>query len=532
MAFKWWLPFLSLIASVYLFAVTLLPRRPVFAGLVAIGFAFAPFFQWWFGPNTFWPAAWALLVMTTVVWLLRTRGHWPRILFPLVTAYLAVAVGTTVYIPFILPAVLVAVAFGVGAVATPSTSSVQGLRTRLKSLRGLLIAAIAAAAVLVVWVLTRLDTIRGLSSTVYPGERRQLVGAATLRDVVALFSAPFSADLDRAEGIPLDINASEAATFVLIGLFLAIPLLWTVVAGKRGTGVDWTSVALLALGLLLLAFMFIPGWDPVAHLLFLDRVPLVRLRYAFGLLALVLIVMLALRLDERRASGMARVPWWVVAITAIAAAGTSAVVAWFLLPFQSVLTADDTWIVLSILAVLAVTAFTMRLPVWGAAIVLVISLATGATVNPVYAGVYDLNGNSVVKEMKRVDAQAPGTWVGAGNTSLLTIALLQSGLPSLNGFQGAPSRKIWDEIDPAGTDEKAWNRLANVSWTFGQGAPDPRNPADDQILLTFDSCASFAQHRVSYVLSELQSDQPCLELVESVQPGPLRFYIYRVVTGP
>ena len=68
-ALKWWLPGAALAVACSMFLTSLWPRRPVSAALVSAAFFVSPFFQWWFLPQTLWPAAWSLLLMTAVIWV-------------------------------------------------------------------------------------------------------------------------------------------------------------------------------------------------------------------------------------------------------------------------------------------------------------------------------------------------------------------------------------------------------------------------------------------------------------------------------
>ena len=160
---------------------------------------------------------------------------------------------------------------------------------------------------------------------------------------------------------------------------------------------------------------------------------------------------------------------------------------------------------------------------------LLVSLASSLNVNPLYRGVLDLRETDAVQAIEKIDAESQGDWVGIAETPLPTMMLVQAGVASYNGFQSAPSPEMWDEIDPSGRSEEEWNRLANVSWVVGEGDPDPRNPAPDQIQLTFDSCDDFAQDNVEYVLSESDVDQSCLRLITTVTDGPTEMHIYEVV---
>jgi hypothetical protein len=115
--------------------------------------------------------------------------------------------------------------------------------------------------------------------------------------------------------------------------------------------------------------------------------------------------------------------------------------------------------------------------------------------------VFDLRETPAAQEVMRIDEAAPGTWLGLGDVAVSAI-LLESGVQAFNGVQGAPPRAMWQAIDPTGQYKPIWNRLAGVGWIPGVGMPEATNPAPDQILLTFDACASFAQDNVDYVLSD------------------------------
>ena len=177
---------------------------------------------------------------------------------------------------------------------------------------------------------------------------------------------------------------------------------------------------------------------------------------------------------------------------------------------------------------MSVWLFGRGLVAWGSAALLVLSVVSSIGVNPLYRGVLDLRQTHMASEIERLDADEPGTWVGIATTPLPTMLLVETGVSSLNGFQSSPSKGMWSEIDPDGDSEEIWNRLANVSWVTGDGDPAPRNPAPDQIRMTFDSCSEFAQDNVDWVISELPVDQSCLVLVSEVKEGPTDLRFYRV----
>lgn len=108
--------------------------------------------------------------------------------------------------------------------------------------------------------------------------------------------------------------------------------------------------------------------------------------------------------------------------------------------------------------------------------------------------------------------------------------LVQTGVGSYTGVQNYPSMTMWNQIDPKGTYEEMWNRLAHVQWTPGKGEPTVTNPSPDVVIVTFDPCSEFAQQHVDYVLASFRmADAKCVTQIEQVKQGTLMMYIYDVV---
>lgn len=525
MAWKWWLPGFALMGAAYVFIVTMIPRRPVAAAMLSVGFFFAPFFQWWYLPITFYPVVWAFVVMTAVVWLKRSNKLAPRIILPTLAGYLTVTTGMSLYVPFIIPSAYVAGAFTVATMVggTPRRNRIRGIWLRFWPI---LLAGLFAGIAIGVWIATRLDTIRAMLGTVYPGQRFQEPGGVTLQSGLDLFGATFTTGIGSLGTTFLGDNASETSTYFLVGVFLLIPLVWYLVdRWRRVKQVDWTIVALLGVLALFAAFMAIPGWDGLARILLLDRVPSSRFRIGIGLASLVAIVVLVRRFDQT-----GRKPPWSVAIAGLGAAIVVNVSLLTALIYTSspVIASAVHWKWVLIGLLLAVMLFGRLYVTAGAAVLLAISLIGSAGVNPLYHGVYNLNETDVGRAVHQLEDEHPGSWVGVGGLVLSTSVLVQTGVEAYNGLQPSPPALMWENIDPAKTYEQVWNRLANVYWVAGVGDPKPSNPGRDQILLTFDSCAVFAQEHVANVLSSDKLNQDCLDPVATVPQGPGTFYLYEV----
>jgi len=323
-------------------------------------------------------------------------------------------------------------------------------------------------------------------------------------------------------------NPSEAAAALLFAVFVAPALVVLIVRGiRREKRTDWLAVGALTALLILLAYLMIPGWDPVARLLLLDRIPVSRARIGFVALMPVFFALIVREIDRLPA----RRTWILGAVSGLLAAiGSGAVVIRLAIDDPQVLADAALWPVVAVALVGAcVLVFVRNRAPLAAVLLLVASLVIGAAVNPVYRGVLDLNETAAGQAISAVDEAEPGDWVGVGGPAVMAL-VMQTGVDGYDGVQTYPSAEMWDEIDPAGSYEDAWNRLAHVRWEFGTGDPVVTNPARDIALVTFDACADFAQQHVEYVVTDTApADAACLDEVDAVDEGELAITIYRVV---
>lgn len=509
-AARWWIPGLALTGAAFVFVVTLLPRRPVTAALLAVTFFYSPFFQWWYLPITFWPVVWALTVTTALVWCFRSRSRFRWVLGG-ASGYLTATMAMGIYVPFIVPCVYVVVGVALGFLFLGRSTGSSWIRRRVAAVRAaspVLVGGALGVGVAVVWVATRLDTVRGLLGTVYPGQRSEATGAMAYPNVIGALGAPFSRALEENTTAGLGANSSEASTFFLAGLFAFGTLLWLLVAQwRRERLLDPVAVGVVGIALLFGAFAFVPGWDGLAGLLQLDRVKMDRLRIGIGLLSFLVPVVIARLAEgrERRPS-----PAWALLAGALAAATVLVVHASLRAGNPGTLALAVDWKWLAAGTVLAAVLFALPRVFLGSVVLAAVVIPVGSVVNPVYRGVYDLNETAVGEAVNEVQDDDPGRWVGVG-TRYVADFLLEAGVQGYNGVQTSPPEEMWQQLDPGGRYEDRWNRLANVSWTPGTGEPTISNPASDQIQLTFDSCSTFAAEHVEHVLSDAPLDQPCLE---------------------
>ncbi|OYX59341.1 MAG: hypothetical protein B7Y93_00335 [Micrococcales bacterium 32-70-13] len=523
-AWRWWVPGFALIAAVYAFAVTLLPRRPLVSAMLATGFFFNPFFQWWYQSSTLWPAVWAFATMASLVWALNSSRQRSRWVWAAVITYLTTVMAMGIYAPFIIPTVLVVAFFGLGLVIDKLR---RGMRLRELFVR--LVPTVAAAVIstvtTAVWLLVKAPTVEGLLSTVYPGERLIPTGIGGPISVARTIGFSFSEALDNGGGF-LGINSSEASTFFLIGAFL-IPVaalaIWHEARARRV--LPWTLITLIAVLFVFLAFMVVPGWDGLAQLLLLDRSTPDRARIGVGIASFTLLIAIIRYLDDStiRVSAL-----FAGSLAGLYLASQIALAAAVLVVGgeDKLWGAAPGWWIFALVSAAAVYFFARHRVIAGALAFLSVLTASSAFVHPVYVGVFDLRETAVSQAVQEVDEDS--TWVGIGDP-IVTALLLESGVEAYNGTQGAPSREMWSDIDPSGQFEAQWNRIGTIFWESEAGEPIVSNPAPDTIRVTFDACADFAQENVDLVLTNRAVDQTCLDEVSSYPAQGEPLVIYRVV---
>ena len=529
-AWQWWIPAIALVSGAYLLVVTLVPRRPITAAVVACAVWMSPMFQWWYGPNQLWPTAWSLLAMAGILWMVRDDRLWLRLTWSALLGWLAVTAVIGLYVPFLVPPLLVFLFFAIGVVVNERPFSAESARRLVRRLAPLLAAGVAAGGVVVLWVLTRAATIEAVTSTVYPGERSDPTGRLLAEDpfLTGIGGAPWGQTFQTSAGSILGPNPSESAAAILLAVFLIPGMVWVLVRSRQRTGrIDFVLVGALVALLVMLAYLLVPGWDALARILLLDRVPVGRMRMVFVTLMPLFFALIAREVDahvDRRR--------WVPA--AISVGLTLILIG---IPLAAIVNLDPEVLQLSVLwpiAAIAIVAsvglvyFSRTIPL-AAVSLLVASLAIGAAVNPFYVGSFDLRETDAGAAMIAVDADEPGEWVGVGSQAVAAL-VVATGVSGYNGFQTYPADTMWEQIDPDGGDEEVWNRLAHVRWTWGDGEPVFEAPQRDMIVGGFDACSDFAQEQIKYVVSdEVPPSTSCLRPLADLQQGASSIQLYAVV---
>lgn len=531
MAFRWWIQAVAIMVAVYAFCVSLLPRRPLLGAALAIAVVYQPFAQWWWLPALTTAVTFCFLAMTAAWWGLKAKTRAARIVPAAIAGYAGITMGMSIYVPFMLACIYPAAGFIIGAAVFAWRAESMPLRDVARRLAPLALAGVGVGAVMIAWILTRRDTVDALLNTAYPGQRLTATGLGGEAQWVTLFSFPFQRALTVNQWAGLGTNQSTSSTSIMLSLFLLPALLWLVYDQWRTSKVvDWVIIGVTAAQAFVLAFMFVPGWDVVAHLFLADRSMALRMRITFLVLLAVSVVLLVQRLDARQR----RAPWTLTAASGLIVALSGIGVLRWLEDLDSPVVPSTYALVLIGASVLIVVLFVRRYVAIAAALLVASTLVVSAGIHPLYRGMFDpardTEAGRIVTKIHQQDPDA--AWVGVGNWISMGT-LFSAAVPAYSGVQTYPSMTMWNRIDPRHEREFNWNRLGHIHWLAGTGDPLPRQPengAIDVIDVTFDSCAPFAQKYVTYVLADGPPlDQPCLREIKRFQQAVTESQIYRVV---
>jgi hypothetical protein len=521
-ALKWWLPAAALLIACYLFAVTILPRRPLSSAMISVAFFLSPFIQWWYIPQTTLPLMWGFAAMAAIVWLSKLERRRWRWLVSLALAYLTTWGMLGFYAPFIIPIAVAVAGFILGWVFHAEGGI--PLRLRLRALAFTLGAGGAGAAVIGVFIMTRLEWVQAMLNTVYPGDRKVPPGMGRGAYAYLPWVGPFQFEFGHSSGPFLLGNTSESSAFMLTGLFAAPILIWGAIRlWRKSRLVDTLTLGSLAASALILFYIYVPGWDPVAHLLFLDRSVPSRIVVGLGMLAVVILVLAISRVEEPDASSAP----WLVGISASGCAWAVSLVAYLGLPrFGVVVPRFGVGVATAVIAGVALLLISRKRVLAATSTLAALGLLLGVWVNPFVRGVFDLRETRVGKAVLAQDSDNPGEWVALG-PSVAQDVLIETGVGGANGMQGTPIKQAWEKFDPQGLFEEAWNRMGYVVWVQDPAAPKAWNPYPDVINVRFDACAPFIQDTFANVLSLGPAiEDECLTLESKLADGVSEFYLY------
>lgn len=524
-AFKWWLIGFGLAISAYFFSLRILRDRRLVAALLGLTLLCSPFVQWWYQSITTLPLMLAFLILLTYDHLLtaRSRARW---WLAGALAYLLVCFALVLYTPF-----QVAAAFATGCAAVGLTIARGNSFTRRDWGRFVLLvggAVVLAGGIVALFVATRLDAIKAILNSVYPGHR---VVASGGFEKIQLLSGFLNYPLQSVEHAAQFAtgnhgNQSEASNFIVLWPALLVPSVVLLTKRHRKRPAWFWPLLSVNLGLLVLCLQVfgpMPGF--VSKLFLLNRTQHVRLLMGFGLLGVFQLLFFWAFAEK----GITR-RW------SIAVAGSA-----LLLFLAEALRIHQHYpgfvgrkvIILATLAIaIATYAALRRRMVVTLGILLALSVVSTYRIHPLYVGLSPLTQSPLAQALTAKTASGDQShWVlvsnGTQGGEFFNNSLVAAGLPAYSATYPYPQLDTWKPFDPTGVNQNAYNRYAQVLFNIDAKAPVFR-VAGDSFHVGYEPCLPVFKDRIQHVVSEQPLNDSCLVPADSVAYPKLTFYFYDV----
>jgi hypothetical protein len=508
LAWDWWGMAAALILGSYalIYVLTGDWKWSALGSLILYG---SPFFHWWYIPAPvamvgYASGATACLIMST-----RAERSWTRWAWVAGTVLLLCCFGVHTYPPFQIPTLLVMCAVVAGHVIDRFRAGGFPWKPGLVNL---VVAGGATAVVMGAFFLTRIDTLRALANTVYPGQRRIIGGDGPVGHLASGWYSWVNWRTPNAIGTSVFGNASEASSFLFLGLFLlaALPFVWRAVAGRAARD-RWTIIALVTLMIVMLVHAFVGLPTIVARVLVLDRVQESRVIIGLGIGSALLVVLVGMGMER------AALPRWRRVLVGLVLAGVAG--GYVLKMGQQYRDAGGglgtASLAVTVLAAVVVSGLFAWRPTVGAAALVLVGLVLSVPVNPLYRGDDPLRPRQVLDVIEREDAGRPADVPDGWLTDMsdLSVILEANGVDDLSGVNLYPNVDAWRVLDPTGTYEQAWNRFSNTAWTFTPGLDGVvvTVPQADLLAVEVDPCLpALTELGVGHIVSSQPLEAECL----------------------
>jgi hypothetical protein len=360
------------------------------------------------------------------------------------------------------------------------------------------------------------NSIGPMTQTVYPGKRISQGG-----DTPPYYFNMFLTNPFLSHDTQTDINACEFSSCFnfLPAVLLSIPII-----AKRRKNVSLKfGIALSIYSVffaLYMAFPFLP--KTIAKITLLSYVTGARSMIVYSFSAMLLSIWALSLLSREKCIGKAY-----AAVVSLAVGATY--VSTVFLGLRDVLRLRQ-WVgVILIFVVLNYLLLRGKKYVFSAIMVLVV-LYSGITVNPVNIGVGAITNNQLSREIREVDQKNQGVnWLAVGGDYANTL-IYANGAVSLGGINNYPDLTKWKAIDPDGKFSNVYNRSAHITYgiTEDKTSFDLIAPNSFSVSVT---TADLKKLNVQFIVSNeplSNFDDSTAAFTELYKPDAKNFSIYKV----
>lgn len=544
-AFKWWFLFSVTFVATSHFAQRVVGVARTKALLLASFVVLTPLLHWWWQSQAFLAIAYVLIGLSIVDAIEKSESGRHRLFFGLLLGYFGLCLAFLQYPPFLIAVLLPGLAFYAGSVGNATRFTVAELRSYLRrTLPSFLLALSIVGVGMVLYLDAKQDVIETVTSSEFPGDRSFESGEGTSAYVYHLLSsnlAPFfQSDATSAR---YWLNQSEASNFILILPFISLAPMAYASYVRRRTHIDFVVVGNLAVFVLGLLWMLVPGVTSVLAVTQLHRVPIARLNMLFGFTQVLLLAHLLrpddeLTLDEHRRLKHSAVVIGLIAfaVTVFANTQNNALT-------QGILKNQIAALVFAVLLAGGTMLVIMRKQALGMAALVTLSLGSVFYINPLQQGLDPILDSPIVEAIRNTSDPDDRLWAVSGYAGAPNFAdswsaggfveaenfALQAGKRSLSGSVPYTQPEFWSQLSNQAEAETISDRGGLFALNLTSGPTYLELVQENFVWIILNPCGEFAREvDLGFVVTIHPVDFPCLVQIEKVQYRDYGFSIYKV----
>ncbi|WP_027303079.1 DUF7657 domain-containing protein [Rudanella lutea] len=468
------------------------------------------------------------LAFVAAIYVLKAQKPTHIALWALLLIWSVISYALYLYPPYQLPMVYLFAFVLVGYLINERKNlfPINRVPIRLGALGGI---ALVAGFVLYVFYNDVQETLKALSSTVYPGQRSETGGTGFIANA---FSEYYSWFFDDQKFPKSWLNICELSHYLNFAPII-IPL--SVLLFVKTRRIDWMIVGGSVFVLLMWIWMEVGFPKSLAKLSLMSMVPTRRGQVPMGIGAVVLLFLyLGALSTANTAKDEVKLPVWANAVAVIGIAAFMIYTAYvnindsegLIKPFQTFIPV----VFFTMMGVLLVSSIAIpyRLTIFCTGLILF--LLPNLKANPLSKGLSPITENAFFRTVKSLVEQNPNArWIVNGN-QFITYMVTATGAKQITGVKYIPNRKtIMSVLDPKMKRDSAYNRYAHVtnqSYVDGKDSVVLVNQFEDGYIIAMDPCSpKMKQLNVKYQVFD-HAPQPvevrCMKQVATL--GSLTIY--------
>jgi len=525
-AFKWWFVLFVLFCSSYVFALHFLPRKRLISSILAAVFSLSPFIQWWLTPQTVLILGFGFLIGLFMLKIhgLQTHKVKYKLWLSIALAYTMVCFALMLYPPFQIPCVIV-----IGLLYLSTLIRDRKNKNTWISLGYIAGAGLVALLTVGLFLLTRIDDVRSLLNTSYPGARVIESGGVSIVHTFSTFVAPLLQNTGQA--MLYTNNQSESSNFVIPYItILLTSFVILVVDYKNNRKVNLPILAMLLIFFVFVARMTLPFGDPFYKLLFLSSTPNLRLFIGLGLTSFILLVLIIRYFIKEKIALSSNVRWAIVSLVSIA---YSALIFAIIIRFPGFISSPVTAVLLLATMVIFAWLLVNKYIIWSLLLLLCFSIMSAIHIHPIYKGTDILTKNPIslfIANEHNKDTSA--RWALNENIQLENFAVM-NGAPSLTGVYALPQVKLFKDLVPS-VDANTINRYAHVQFNFDETITNPSITLlqADSFIVNISPCSvQLEKYNLKYIISTSIITSSCTTQIfdfATQQSDPTNILVYKI----